>query len=258
MPKPSFPRDETRRVEYGEIVKNIKVSVVNGLEVPRKLRLTLLLKTASRKVQERILKKFVAGETMVVDRKSECTMFGPYSVSFKKGKFATGTYALEAEIVLLDGNIFDEEFPKGWTIQERELIYLNVDPPAGRGLFEYIEPVKFKREKDLQFRVIHKDEKMRIQINMLHPAYKYNEDLDDLLAKKKLYAQHRVERPLIHYELGIGAEAITQFDISKDVRLLQKGREQFIAKRDEDKRAFFEEAINTASRIAQKIRYEIL
>ena len=99
---------------------------------------------------------------------------------------------------------------------------------------------------------------MRIQINTIHPAYKYNEDLDDLLAKKKLYAQHRVERPLMHYEVGIGAEAIAQFDISKDVTLLQKGRERFIAKRDEDKKAFFEEAINTASRIAQRIRYEIL
>jgi len=257
LPKPSFPREETRRVEYGEVVKNIRVSVVNGLEVPRKLRLTLSLKTASRKVQERILKKFVAGEIMSVDRKSESTTFGPFSVSFEKGKFAMGTYALEAEIVLLDGNILDEEFPRGETVQERELIYLNVDSPAGKGLFEYIEPVKFKREKELQFRVIHKDGKMRIQINMLHPAYKYNEDLDDLLAKKKLYAQHRVERPLMHYEVGIGAEAIAQFDISKDATLLQKGRERFIAKRDEDKKAFFEEAINTASRIAQRIRYEI-
>jgi len=59
MPKPSFPREETRRVEFGERVQNIKFSVINDSEVSRKVKLSLLLKTASRKVQERILKKFI-------------------------------------------------------------------------------------------------------------------------------------------------------------------------------------------------------
>jgi hypothetical protein len=258
MPRPSFPRQETRRVEFGEVVKNINVSVVNDSNVSRKLKLTLVLKTASRKMQERILKTFVANETIVVSNKSESASFGPYLVTFEKEKFDSGTYALEAEIVLLDRNVSDEEFPKGWMDEERELIYVNVDPPAGEGLFEQIERVKFKQEKELQFRVKEKDGKMRIQINTLHPAYNYNENLDDLLAKKKLYAQHKVGCPLIHYELSIGAEAVAQFDIKKDATLLTKGRKQFIAKREEDKKAFFEEAIDKASHITQRVRYEIL
>lgn len=258
MPKPSFPREETRRVEFGEVVKNIRVSVVNDSNISRKLKLTLVLKTASRKVQERVLKTFVAGETMVVDSSSESASFGPYSLIFEKEKFDSGTYALEAEIVLLDGKISDEDFPKGWMDEERELMYVNVDPPAGEGLFEHIERVEFKQEKELQFRSKEKEGKMRIQINTLHPAYKYNENLDDLLAKKKLYVQHKVGRPLMHYELSIGAEAIAQFDVKEDAALLTKGRRQFIAKRDEDKKAFFEEAIDKASRIAQRVRYEIL
>jgi len=257
MPKPKFPREETRRVEYGEVVKDIRVSVINDSNVSRKLRLTLMLKTASRKVQERVLKTFIACET-IVNSKSESALFGPYPVTFEKEKFDSGTYALEAEIVLLDGNVSDEEFPKGWMDEERELIYVNVEPPAGEGLFEHIERIEFKQEKELQFRVKPKDGKMRVQINTLHPAYKYNEDLDDLLAKKKMYIQYKVGRPLMHYELSIGAEAIAQFDIKKDATLLSKGRKQFLAKRDEDKKAFFEEAIDQTSRVAQRIRNEIL
>lgn len=257
MPKPSFPREEIRRVEFGEGVKNIRVSVVNDSNISRKVKLTLVLKTASRKMQERVLKTFVVTET-IVNSKSETPLFGPYSLTFEKEKFDSGTYALEAEIVLLDGNISDEEFPKGWMDEERELIYVDVDPPAGEGLFEHIERVEFKQEKELQFRVKEKDGKMRIQINTLHPAYRYNEELDDLLAKKKLYVQRKVGRPLMHYELSIGAEVIAQFDIKKGATLLTKGRKQFIAKRDEDKKAFFEEAIDKASRVAQRIRHEIL
>ncbi len=257
MPKPLFPREETRRVEYGQFVKNIRVSVVNDSDIPRRLQLSLALKTASRKVQERVLKTFVSCE-IAVSRKSESAIYGPYAITFDKERFDSGTYALEATIVLLDGSISDEEFPKSWVDEERELIYLDTEPPAGEGLFEPIERVEFKQEKELQFRVKEKDKKLKVQINMLHPAYKYSEDLDDLLAKKKLYLKHKIGRPLMYYELGIGAEAIAQFDIAEQATLLTKGRKTFLARRSEDKNAFFVEAIETASQMAQRIRSEIL
>ena len=259
MPKPVFPSRETRRIEFRESIRNIRVSVVNESKFSRKVKLSLVLKTASMKVQERILKKFVEGETLVVASQSESATFGPYAVTFDKKKFDSGTYAIEAEIVLLEGDILDDKFGKGVIVdQERELIYLDVDPPTGKGLFEFIDRVEFKEEKELQFRVKEKEGKMRIEINILHPAYGHNEELDDLLAEKNLYAHHRVHRPLLDYEIGIGAEVIAQYDIRKEAKLVKESKEKFILQRTEDEKAFFVEAVDQASRIAQRIRYEVL
>lgn len=259
MPKPLFPSVETRRVEFGESIHHIRVSVMNESNVSRKVGLTLVLKTASRKVGERTLKSFVAGETVVVPAQSESKMFGPYEVTFDKKKFDLGTYAIEAEIVVLEGDLFDPQFGKGAVVdQERELIYLDVDPPTGRGLFELIDRVEFKEEKELQYRVKEKDGKMRIQINILHPAYKHNEELDDLLAREKLYVHQNVSRPLVDYEIGIGSEVVAQYDIRKDAKLVKANRKKFLMQRAEDKKSFFEEAVDQASRVAQRIRYEVL
>jgi len=259
MPKPSFPRETTRRVEFGEHIRNIRVSVVNESKFSRKIKLSLVLKIASRKVHERILKRFIDCKTIILPSKSESAAFGPYAVTFDKKKFATGTYAIEAEIALLEGDILDDQFGKAVIVdEERELVYLDENPPAGKGLFEFIDRVEFKEEKKLQFRVKTKDDKMRIQINILHPAYKHNEDLDDLLEDKNLYAHHKLHRPLLDYEIGIGAEVIAQYDIRKEAKLIEEEKEKFILQRCEDKKAFFVEAIDQASRIAQRIRYEVL
>ncbi|MFX0199993.1 MAG: hypothetical protein ACFFCW_28060 [Candidatus Hodarchaeota archaeon] len=259
MPKPRFPSGETRRVEFGEKISEIKVSVVNDSKISRKLKISLLLKTASREVGERTLKSFVIGETIVVSAQSESAMFGPYEILFDKKQFDSGTYVIEAEIVALEGDIFDRKFGKSIVIdQERELIYLDVDPPVGKGLFEFIDRVKFEEEKDLQYRVKAKEDKMRIQINVLHPAYRHSEELDDLLAEKKLYLYHHVARPLVDYEINIGAEVIAQFDIRKDAKLVKDNRKKFLVQRAEDKKSFFIEAVDQASRIAQRIRFEVL
>lgn len=259
MLKPSFPREGIRRVEFGESIQNINVSVVNETKISRRVKLSLLLKTASRKVQERILKKFVASETIVVPSKSESSTFGPYAATFDKKKFAAGTYAIEAEIALLEGDILDDQFGKAVIVdQERELIYLDENPPTGKGLFEFIDRIEFKENKELQFRVKEKDGKMRIQINILHPAYKHNEELDDLLEEENLYAHRKLHRPLLDYEIGVGAEVIAQYDVRKEAKLVKEDKEKFILQRAEDKKAFFVEAVDQASRIAQRIRYEVL
>jgi hypothetical protein len=259
MPKPSFPMEETRKVEFGDRVQNIKISVVNASESSRKVKLSLVLKTASRRVQERILKEFVAGQTIVVPAKSESTTFGPYAVTFDSKRFDAGTYALEAEISLLEGDILNDKFGKAVIVdQERELIYLEENPPTGKGLLEFIDRIKFEEEKKLQFRVKEKDDKMRIQINILHPAYKHNEELDDLLAEKKLYKHHRLHRPLLDYEICIGAEAIAQYDVRKEAKLVKENKSRFVMQRADDQKAFFVEAIDQTSRIAQRIRYEVL
>jgi len=259
MPKPSFPVEGTRKVEFGDSVQNIKISVVNASEFSRKIKLSLTLKTASRKVQERILRKFVAGQFIDVPARSESATFGPYAVTFESKRFDTGTYAIEAEISLLEGDILDDTFGKAIIAdQERELIYLDEDPPTGKGLLEFIDRVKFKEEKELQFRVKEKDGKMRIQVNILHPAYEHNEELDDLLAEKNLYAHHRLHRPLLDYEVSIGAEAIAQYDVRNEARLVKENKRKFMLQRAEDKKAFFIEAIDQTSRIAQRIRYEVL
>lgn len=260
MTKPSFPRDITRRVEFGETIQNIKVSVVNDSKRSVKAKLSLVLKTASRTIKERILERFVNGKTIVVPSKSESITFGPYSVTFSKRKFVTGTYVIEAEIALLEGDILDDQFGKAVIVdQDRELVYLDENPPTGRGLFEFIDRVEFKDERDLQFRVKEKDGKMRIQINILHPAYKHNEVLDDLLEEKKLYISRKLHRPLLDYEINIGAEVIAQYDVRKEAKLIKKDcKEKFILHRGEDKNAFFVDAIDQASRIAQRIRYEVL
>jgi hypothetical protein len=261
MPKPVFPHLETRRVEYEEIVKGITISIVNDSDTERKMKLTLVLKTASRKgIPERVLKEFVAKELCIASRQ-ESEVFGPYEVLFAKHRFRDGTYVIEGEIVLLEGDVLDEKFGKSMVLdQERELVYLNEDPPTGGGLFEFIDRVEFKDEKTLQYRVIEKDDKYRIQINTLHPAYKHIEEIDSLLSDYKLKTGTNVPNPIMDYEIEIGAEAIAHYDLKKEVNLIrnEEKRNRFIEQRKRDEKSFFLDAMEQASRIAQEIRHEIL
>jgi len=259
MPKPLFPHEETRRVEFGESVAEIKVAVVNDTKALRKVRLTLALKTASPKIPERILRQFIAKE-LSIDAESETEVFGSFKVTFDKDKFDDGTYALEAEIVLLEGDISDEKFGKGILLdEERELIYLNVDPPTGKGLFEFIDRIEFKEENTLQYRTKEKDGRFRIQVNTLHPTYKHAEEIDDFLSIHKHKVKANLPNPLLDYEIGVGAEAIAHYDLRKEAALIgnDKDREKFVAQRGEDKKEFFIEVMNRVSRIAQEIRHEV-
>jgi hypothetical protein len=261
MPKPTFPHIETRRVEYGEIVSDIIVSIVNDSGKPRKMKLTLALKTPSRSgIPERTLKELVSKELVVAaNEKSED--FGPYKIMFDRHTYADGTYALDAEIVLLEGDVLDEDFGKGMVLdQERELIYLNENPPAGKGLFELIDKVEFKQEESLQYRVKDKDGKIRIEINTLHPGYKHAEEIDDFLSRHRRGQNKNMSSPLVDYDIHIGAEAIALYDLKKEASLIGDAdtKKRFIAQRNEDKAAFYEEAMNRASRIAQEIRHEVL
>jgi len=261
MPKPTFPRIETRRVEYGETVSNIGVAVVNGSSEPRKIKLTLVLKTASRRgIPERTLKEFVAKE-LVIAANQESDNFGPYKIMFDKFTYTDGAYVLEAEIVLLEGDVLDQKFGKGMVLdQERELVYLNENPPAGKGLFELIDKVEFKQEKELQYRTKVKDGKIRIEINILHPAYKHAEEIDDLLSKHRRSQNRDVHNPLVDYDIQIGAEAIALYDLKKDADLISDAdsKKRFIELRKEDRLAFYQEAMDRASRVAQEIRHEVL
>jgi hypothetical protein len=261
MPKPTFPHIETRRVEYGETVSNIVVSVINGTSESRKMRLTLVLKTASRKgIPERTLKGLVAKE-LIVPANGQSEEFGPYKITFNKFTYTDGAYALEAEIVLLEGDVLDDKFGKGMVLdQERELVYLNENPPAGNGLFELIDKIEFTREKTLQYRTRVKDGRLRIEINTIHPAYRHAEEIDDLLSKHRRGQNKNVPNPLVDYAIQIGAEAIALYDLKKEANLISDAdaKKRFIEQRKEDKAAFYEEAMDRISRTAQEIRHEIL
>jgi len=262
MPKPIFPHPETRRVEYGESVTGIVVSVVNDTSVLRKVKLLLTLKTVSRKgIPERVLKQFIEME-LTVGATSESETFGPFKIVFDQHRFKDGTYAVEAEIVVLEGDVLDEKFGKGMLLdQDRELIYLNEDPPTGKGLFEFIDRIPFKDfDKTLQYRVEEKDDKNRIQINILHPAYRHVEEVDALLSEHKYYRKSDFPNPLLDYEIEIGAEAIAHYDLTKEANLIpdEKVKKNFIEQRDKDEKTFFIVVMEQASRIAQGIRYEIL
>lgn len=259
MLKPTFPSEDTRKVKFGESISNIGFLIINDTNLPRKIKTSLVLKTATKTVMDRILRNFVSSKTVLINSNSESGIFGPYSIIFEKDKFDSGTYAIEAEIVLLEGDVLDDRYGKGVIVdQERELIYLDVDPPTGRGLFEFIDRVEFKKDKELQYRVKEKEDKMRIEINIIHPAYKHIENLDDFLEKTILYEYYKGNRPLLDYELSIGAEVIAQYDIQRDAMFVRDNKDKFIIQRAEDKNAFFIEAIDQATRIAQRIRYEVL
>jgi hypothetical protein len=191
----------------------------------------------------------------------ESEEFGPYKIMFNKFTYTDGAYALEAEIVLLEGDVLDDKFGKGMVLdQERELVYLNENPPAGKGLFEFIDKVEFKQEKTLQYRTRVKDGKIRIEINTLHPAYKHAEEIDDLLSKYRRSQNKNVPNPLVDYDIQIGAEAIALYDLKKEANLISdtETKKRFIEQRKEDKTAFYEDAMNRTSRLAQEIRHEVL
>jgi hypothetical protein len=237
------------------------VSVVNNSGKPRKMKLTLVLKTASRRgIPERTLKELTSKELVVAaDEKSED--FGPYKIMFDKHTYADGTYALDAEIVLLEGDVLEEKFGKGMVLdQERELIYLNENPPSGNGLFELIDPVEFKQQKTLQYRTRDKEGRIRIEINTLHPAYRHAEEIEDFLSKRRSSQNKNVSNPLMDYNVEIGAEAIALYDLRNEANLVSDvdTRKRFIEQRKEDKDAFYEDVMDLASRMAQEIRHEVL
>jgi hypothetical protein len=197
----------------------------------------------------------------VIAANQESDNFGPYKIMFDKFTYTDGAYVLEAEIVLLEGDVLDQKFGKGMVLdQERELVYLNENPPAGKGLFELIDKVEFKQEKELQYRTKVKDGKIRIEINILHPAYKHAEEIDDLLSKHRRSQNRDVHNPLVDYDIQIGAEAIALYDLKKDADLISDAdsKKRFIELRKEDRLAFYQEAMDRASRVAQEIRHEVL
>lgn len=259
MTKPTFPKEHTRRIEFGETLSNIQFSIVNDTKSPVKLKVSLVLKTTSNVIGERVLKKFKIKEICVVNGTSESPRYGSFSILFDETKYASGKYIIETEIVLLESEFKEDQYIKGAILdQEREIIYLDIDPPSGKGLFEHIYRVEFKENKDLQYRTLEKDKKMRIEINILHPAYKYRENLDDFMDKNKLFKKFKGNRSLFDYELSIGAEILSHYDIRNEAALISNRKKDFLLNRKEDKNAFFIEAIDQSSKIAQKIRNEIL
>ena len=87
--------------------------VVNDSGASRIIKLTLMLKSASRKgIPERPLKTFI-DVVLTVPPNGESENFGPFNITFDKDKFDDGTYVLEAEIVLLEGDVLDDKFGKG-------------------------------------------------------------------------------------------------------------------------------------------------
>jgi len=253
-----FPEEGSRKLNYGDSLENIGFSIINNTKNTFVVRASLNLKTASKTIQERILRNLLL-EDLKIEGESESKSFGPFNISFERENFDQGTYVIEAEIIILDGKSEDSSLGKGViTDQERELIYLEVNPPTGKGIFEFIDRVEFKEDKELQFRIKQKEGKMRIEINIAHPAYKSKEMLDGFLKENNLYRKFKGNNPLLDYELGIGAEAIAQYDLSNELKFIIDNKEDFLEKRKNDENAFFLEAVDEASKIAQRIRYDVI
>lgn len=154
-----FPR-ETRRVNYGEEITDVKVRVVNQTEDPVELKLQLYLLK-----EDEVLVTYLDEDILLGSRRATET-YGPFSQRFTPKEFPRkGAYKLRARIVSLMKPKKGEELHK-----ITRIFYLEEEPPE-QGLFEKCIPIEFPLEvQHLMGEAIPGDAGYVLRYNTKHPA----------------------------------------------------------------------------------------
>ena len=171
IPPLELPR-ESRRVNYGEAVKNIRLIAKNNSGEPAKvgLKMYLLFEDAE-------LVSYIKKEVAEIDA-GDSQQFGPFEQYFTEDGFpGRGRYTIRARAVSLEGkkkgNILDEV---------SRHFFLEQDPPE-KGLFEKCEALDFPKEmeKITGEAVAGEVGGYIFQYNNSHPAKKAVDDDEDTL-----------------------------------------------------------------------------
>lgn len=140
MPELDLPT-EYLRVEYGDTVKGISVTVHNRSEYEIQAYLKMYIV-----IGDQVIHEFISGTELYVSPKSEVP-YGPYEIHISDGVFpAAGKYIIRATLISLMTDPTPGMDRKGKEIDKvSKVFYLAQDPPIG-GLFEEVKPVEWETE----------------------------------------------------------------------------------------------------------------
>ncbi|MGA9363810.1 MAG: hypothetical protein WBW16_05510 [Bacteroidota bacterium] len=172
MPLFEFPR-ETHRVNYGEKVRNIRLTAYNDTEKTVKVGLKMYLL-----FDDVLLVKYVENEEIQLNPHCASQTFGPFEQLFIEGDFpGKGRYTIRAKLISLDKETKGDELH----VLSRHF-WLEQDPPE-RGLFEKCDPLEYHEEmKKIMGEAVPGESRGYIfQYNILHPAKTAVDESEDLL-----------------------------------------------------------------------------
>lgn len=166
-----FPR-ESRRVNYGEAITNIRVRVVNQTDNPVEARLKLYLLWGDQTLESYL------EEDIPLSASTASQIFGPFNQEFSKADFPRkGKYTIRGKLISL------MKPQKGLELHTlTRHFYLEEDPPT-TGLFEKCEGLDYPKERRLLMGEAIPGEFRGyiLQYNEKHPAKRaVEDDLDDL------------------------------------------------------------------------------
>ena len=169
LPMPILPR-ESRRINYGEKVENVKLIVHNDTKEDVKVKVMLTLQFEGEE-----FKKFVERDLTISAMSNQ--ELGSFYYEFKKGD-PQGKYAIQGTIIsMMPAN-------KGKTLDRVAInIWVETDPPE-KGIFDQVKPLEYPEEiKDL-LGDSYKSETggYTFTYNVKHPAYEVVNESEDALA----------------------------------------------------------------------------
>ena len=186
----SLPRPADMRVNYGEVVKNIKIKVINDDNRDIDMRVKLFLR-----FYDNLIKTFFERDVQV---RAHSTMgaFGPFEEKFTEANYPDkGKYTIVAKIVSL------MDYDKGLELDYKtKSFYLEEEPPM-RGLFERCEAYTID-EKPLTYWMGYSEygseRGLILNYNVNHPAYTPVSENEEDLAE---YILRTAGREMCLYDL---------------------------------------------------------
>jgi hypothetical protein len=197
MESMQFPR-ESRRINWGESLKNIIVWAANDTDksVPVRLKMYLLH-------HEHEVYHLLKNKDFTLKPYGRSKKFGPFHINFNKNDFpGRGLYIIRAKL-LLKSTMDDKK--KGYELHIlSRRFYLEEDPPE-RGLFERCDGMIFPEEQNLIMGEAISGESggYIFQYNLDHPAKKSSDETEDHLTD---------------YLFRIMANEVPRIDIRSDMR----------------------------------------
>lgn len=224
------PPSDSRRVEFGEKVSDIKARVANysGFPVNYKLKMSLKKKEGLRKENEK--EKIVLVDTKgEISAKEKTDWMGNQTIHFDEGSFEEGTYVISAVSQSTDGK---------YRREARKLIYLNKDPPFQGGIIKELNVDTFEPPSNrLQYRSrVEEDKRITLILNDSHPLFDMNTKRNSNEPREDYIVQCGMNAFLEHDFKGKGKIA-GEKDLEKIQELMGKRFEEFTGTVDETSKA---------------------
>ena len=181
--KANYP-EKNIRVNYGQIVKNIRTKIINESSsvVSSKFFLTILSQDFERSILEK---------EIIIEKNSTSDEICFAEIEFSKNQFKKGKYTIKAQLVSLDKKT------KGDILDTKTLpIFLEVDPPIG-GIFGNYVLLDQPKDHKMGWAEMTSSKINLLNINIGHSAYK----------------EALVEDQLKFYILLVGLSELTRFDV---------------------------------------------